>query len=152
MCYVNLFFPDLTEGGHAPPQRLREFKLAQQWLNVALPAFFKAWAPPSNFVDFFRLFLGLVAFFFFFPLGGWGSPCRVFLLPPVSVVFCFLWVGWVPLPCFPGGFPVSFLPCRIGLGQDGLPTRKPPGPPRPFPWRVCPHPSPAGSRRVDAPR
>ena len=84
------------------------------------------------------------------------------------VAFCFLWVGWVPLLCFSGVFPevlgweggrfflcyllhlASFsLRCRVG--QHGLPTRKPPGPSRSFPWCVCPDPSPAGSRRVDAP-
>ena len=62
------------------------------------------------------------------------------------VAFCFLWVGGVPLLRFPCGFPevlgwvgMRFFSCyllhlasfssRFRLGQHGLPTRNPPGPP-----------------------
>ena len=154
-----------------PPQRLSEYKLASLLLISWLVATFKAWHP-QRFCSFFVVLLGLVAFFFsFFWVGG--LPLPRFPLPPGPCGLSFLWVGGFPLPCFPGVFPMvlgslggrvlcfcfscyllllaSFL-SLLQLGQHGLPTRKPPGPPRPFPWHVRLHPSPAGSRRVDVPR
>ena len=96
-----------------------------------------------------------------------GAPLAVFSLPLPLWRF-FPLGGWVPLaafsPCFPPGFLGAwgcdfvdsfFFSCyllhlasrslRSRIGQHGLPTRKPPGPPHPVPWRVCPYPSPAGS-------
>ena len=150
-----------------PPRRLGEFKLTSllllSWLFVTL----KAWLP-QRFCSFFVVLLGLVAFLVsFFWVGG--LPLPRFPLPPSPCGLSFFWVGGFPLPCFPGVFPMvlgrlggrvlcfcfscyllllaSFL-SLLQLGQYGLPTRKPPGPPRPFPWCVGPDPSPAGSRRV----
>ena len=104
----------------------------------------------SIFVFFFLalfVFLGgfpLVAFFF---LWVGGSPCCVF---PVFSPRFLGGRGGVFFFCYLLHLASFSLRCRVG--QHGLPTRKPPGPSRPFPWRVCPYPSPAGSRRVDAPR
>ena len=66
---------------------------------------------PSDFVSFSSVLLGLVALSFFL-LGGWGSPCRVFPFPR-RCGSSFLWVGWVPLPRFPGVFP------RVLGGEGG---------------------------------
>ena len=102
---------------------------------------------PPLFCRFFLGFSGLVAFLLllFLPLGGVGSPCRVF--PAFS-------------PCFSGGWGVRFvfsalhscilrLLCRSRLGQPGVRARKPPGPHRACTLLVPPDPSPAGSRRGD---
>ena len=153
-----------------PPRRLGEFKLTSllllSWLFVTL----KAWLP-QRFCSFFVILLGLVAFLFFL-LGGW-APLAALSSSPWPMWPFFLLGGWVPLAVFSRCFPhgsrevggrvlcfcfscyllllASFL-SLLQLGQYGLPTRKPPGPPRPFPWCVGPDPSPAGSRRSDAPR
>ena len=174
LCVVSfLFFLvfDAT-GGAVPPRRLGEYKLTLLRLNSScLTAFHKAWHPQAilSICFFFWFLLGLVALFFL--SSGWvGRPLPCFPLPPGPCGVSFFWVGWVPLPCFPGVFPMvlGWVGARffcfscyllllasfslLQLGKHGLPTRKPPGPPRPFPWCVCPHPSPAGSRRADAPR
>ena len=136
-------------------------------LCLEIAAFYKAWLPQS-----FCFFFGVSSpsGVFLFLLGGWGSPCRVFPVPRLCWLF-FLLGGLGPLAafsrCFPHGSRVgggwcfvfwflllSLASCvflLLQLGQHGLPTRKPPGPPRPFPWCVGPDPSPAGSRRSDAP-
>ena len=165
-----VFSTDL-EGGTAPSQRRSEYKLASLRICFLPPVFLKAWLPPGILSILFG-FSRLVALFFF--LSGWvGFPLPCFPPPPCFCgVFSFLWVVGVPLPRFPGVFPVLlgrvggrfrvsrfllslasciFLSPRPKLGKDGLPTRKPPGPPRPFTWHVRPYPSPAGSRRVDVP-
>ena len=92
-----------------------------------------------------------------------GVPLAAFSLPlPLWLPFLLGW--WVPLAAFSRLFPhVSWVgggvcfcfscyllhlasrSLRSRIGQHGLPTRKPPGPPHPVPWRVCPYPSPAGS-------
>ena len=153
-----------------PPQRLGEFKIALLRINSWLLVTLKAWLPQRFCFFFLAVLLGLVALSFFL-LGGWGSPCRVFP-PPCLCGSSFFWVGWVLLAafsrCFPHGSRVGGGSCFVflflllplasciffllQLGQYGLPTRKPPGPPRPLPWCVGPDPSPAGSRRSDAPR
>ena len=170
-CYVTCFFSTDLGGGTAPSQRRSEYKLASLRICFLPPAFLKAWLPPGILSILFG-FSRLVALFFF--LSGWvGFPLPCFPPPPC---FCgvFLSSGWLgspcrvfPVfsPCFSGGLGgvfvfrvfcyllhlASFLSPRPKLGKDGLPTRKPPGPPRPFTWHVRPDPSPAGSRRVDVP-
>ena len=70
----------------------------------------------------------------FFPLGGWGSPCRVF--PVFSPWF------------FPARLHLASSLARwFRIGKPGHPTRNPPGPHRSCTWLVPPRPSPAGSRR-----
>ena len=121
--------------------------------------------PPRFWQYFVAFFLRLVAPCVSLWVGG--APLAVFSLPLPLWRF-FPLGGWVPLavfsPCFPpvswvrGGAILSILffspaiSCILHLvlfkgrvGQHGLPTRKPPGPPHPVPWRVCPYPSPAGS-------
>ena len=101
---------------------------------------------PPRFCRFFLGLFGLVAFLLFFLLLLGGFP-----LPSFPCVF----------PCFLGGWGLRFLflwlctlaslhlLCRSRIGQDGLPTRKPPGPHRACTLLVSPDPSPAGSRRGD---
>ena len=159
-----------------PPQRLREYKLALLRMSLVQPAFFKAWLP-RDILSILFCFSGPYGCFFF--LSGWvGFPLPRFLPSPffpLAFFFSsFLLGGWVPLAAFSRCFPrasgvgwwaflvflrflaisciLHLLSSRPELGKDGLPTRKPPGPPRPFPWCVCSDPSPAGSRRADAPR
>ena len=154
-----------------PPQRLGEYKLELLRLNSWRFVTLKAWLP-QRFVSFvgFSWPSGV-----FFLSSGWvGFPLPCFPLPPPLLAL--LSSGWVGSPCrvfpvfspwFSGGLGVVFcvfvflllLPSLascifllLQLRQYGLPTRKPPGPPRPFPWCVGPDPSPAGSRRSDAPR
>ena len=105
------------------------------WVGFPLPRF-----PPS---PLFR--------WRFLPLGGWGplaASSRRF--PRVSWVFWGSFLGFRVFFCYL--LHLASFSSRPKLGKDGLPTRKPPGPPRPFPWCVCSDPSPAGSRRADAPR
>ena len=162
-------------GGHRPPRNDSASTSSRRCSGSAfvMPAFIPGVASP-------RLF-GVCLIFFSSPSGvfllslwvGW-VPLAAFSSSPLFLWrFSFLWVVGVPLLRFPGVFPlvsrvgrgacfpVAFscyllhlasFSSRSKLGKDGLPTRNPPGPPRPFPWRVCPDLSPAGSRRVDAPR
>ena len=82
---------------------------------------------------------GLEALSSFFWVGG--VPLAAFSLPLVS----WFWVAGLGISAF-------FASCvsLLQLGKPGPRTRKPPGPCSPLPWRVPPHPSPAGSRRWDA--
>ena len=110
-----LFFDDFFE----PDELAQYYGFACQldWYKVL----------PQTFCRFFGGFWGLVALLFLLlPLGGWGSPCRVF--PAFS-------------PWFLGGRGVRFvffalfscvlhLLCRNRLGQPGVRARKPPGPHR----------------------
>ena len=167
-----LVFSTRLRGGFAPPtttQRVQARLATAQPRDLRLH---QGVASPGYFVVFF--FLGLVARFFF--LSGWvGFPLPRFPPSPLFSV-AFSSSGWVGSPCrvFPvfsprflgglggvSGFFLAFscyllhlasFSSRPKLGKHGLPTRNPPGPPRPFPWCVCPDPSPAGSRRADAPR
>ena len=110
---------------------------------------------------FVFLFLRLVALRVSSGLVGFPLPRFLFPLP-LWLLFLLGW--WVPLAAFSRLFPhVSWVgggvcfcfscyllhlasrSLRSRIGQHGLPTRKPPGPPHPVPWRVCPYPSPAGS-------
>ena len=95
------------------------------------PAFIKAWHPQTFCCFFLLVFLGLAALFFFL-LGWWGSPCRVF--PPP----CFLVLGgWVGDFSYLLRLASFFL---LHLGQPGHPTRNPPGPHSPLSWRVATSP------------
>ena len=108
------------------------FFLSSGWVGFPLPCF--PLPPPL---------LALLS-------SGWvGSPCRVF--PVVSPWFLGGWGVVLCVFCFSCYLLLLASLSLLQLGQHGLPTRKPPGPPRPFPWCVGPDPSPAGSRRSDAP-
>ena len=122
---------------------------------------------PRVFVSF-SVFLRLVALSFFFWVGG--VPLAVFSLSPPLLAL--LSSGWVGSPCrvfpvfspwFSGGWGVVFcvfvspaISCILRLSSLATRTTwstdpQTPRPPRPFPWCVGPDPSPAGSRRSDAP-
>ena len=144
-CVCAALFCGTRRGGCCPHDDSASTSSLMLRLSFILDAFNKAWLPQQFCRSFSSsVLLGLVALFFFL-LGWWGSPCRVFSSP------LFLgsgWLGW--------GFLLALASCiflsLLQLGQPGRPTRNPPGPHSPLSWRVPPHPSPAGSCRWDAPR
>ena len=143
-----LFLVDSTDGRHCLPHNDWASSSSSCYGSTA-GASSRSRRGSQRFASFLSVLLGLVALSFFL-LGGWGSPCRVFPFPRRFWLF-FLWVGWVPLPRFPGVFPMvlgrvggrvscfvflflllflaSCIFLLLQLGQHGLPTRKPPGPP-----------------------
>ena len=87
-----------------PPQRQGEYKLEVLRLNSWRLVTLKAWLP-QRFVFFLSVLLGLGAFFFL--SSGWvGFPLPCFPLPPPLLALLSSWVGWVPLPRFPGVSPM----------------------------------------------
>ena len=148
-CLCFWFLLDATKGNFTGNDSASTFSpcsgSAPSWPPLTRRGF-----PPAIFVDFvfFGFFLGLVAFCFFL-LGWWGSPCRVFLLPP----FSWFWVvglGISACSCF---LHLSLsLASRVTWSSDPQPPR----PPQPLVLgRACfTHLllSSAGSRRWDAPR
>ena len=120
-------------------------------------------SPQAISPGFCFFFLRLVALCVSLWVGG--VPLAVFSPSPALVVFLSSGLvcspcGVFPVvsPCFSGGrggrfflcylLHLAFFSSRFRVGQDGLPTRKTPGPPRPFPWCVRPDPSPAGRAEV----
>ena len=86
-----------------PPQRLGEYKLEMPRLNSWSFVTLKAWLP-QRFVSLFVVSSWPSGFFFL--SSGWvGFPLPCFPSPR-RCGSSFLWVGWVPLPRFPGVFPM----------------------------------------------
>ena len=102
-----LLFFDSTEEGALPPPT------TTQRVQARVAAAQRRLSPPSSrrgtpklFCRFFSVFLGPVVFSSF-SLGGWGSPCRVFLFPRCFGGIFLPLGGWVPLAAFSRRFPLA---------------------------------------------